>query len=249
MVKLAPKDTQRFVSGPLLRSEITGGTSFDYLPGTLAEINGIDSLAQKYHIPVKLYKGTAAMEETYKRFGLGPSPKIIHIATHGFFFPDPKEEYKNDHALSSLGKQQFSLSENPLNRAGLLFAGANHVWQAEVIPPGLEDGVLTAYEASNVPLSSTELVVLSACETGLGDIKGSEGVFGLQRAFKAAGATYLLMSLWQVPDIETAEFMKSFYSYLFSGNTVEMAFIFSQSAMKKKYRNDPHKWAAFVLMR
>jgi len=248
LASVAVKNSLRFVSRSLI-SDSTRGRSFYYLPGTLTEITSIDSLAKLYNVPDTLYTGINATEESYKRYGSGPSPMIIHIATHGFFFPDPKKA-KNDNAgLLSSEKQQFQLSDNPLNRAGLAFAGANHAWKGETVPSGLEDGILTAYEASNVPLSSTQIVVLSACETGLGDIKGSEGVFGLQRAFKAAGATYLMMSLWQVPDKETAEFMKCFYKDLFSGQSIEKAFASSQTTMKKKYRDDPYKWAAFVLVR
>ena len=108
---------------------------------------------------------------------------------------------------------------------------------------------MQAYEASNVTLNNTQLVVLSACETGLGEIQGSEGVFGLQRAFKAAGAEYLIMSLWKVPDTETAEFMENFYSNRLEGISIEEAFRQTQQYMKNKYTDDPYKWAAFVLVR
>ena len=93
------------------------------------------------------------------------------------------------------------------------------------------------------------MVVLSACETGLGDIKGSEGVFGLQRSFKMAGVEYLMMSLWRVPDAETAEFMQYFYTALFGGKTIPVSFHDTQEYRKKKYPKNPYKWAAFVLLR
>ena len=112
--------------------------------------------------------------------------------------------------------------------------------------PGREDGILTAYEVSNINLSNTKLVVLSACETGLGDIKGSEGVYGIQRAFKMAGADYVMMSLWQVPDKETVEFMKIFYENFIKTNDVRNAFNKTQRIMRKKYK--PYYWAAFVLV-
>ncbi|MBK7469155.1 MAG: CHAT domain-containing protein [Saprospiraceae bacterium] len=90
-------------------------------------------------------------------------------------------------------------------RSGLIMAGANHAWKTgKPITPEAEDGILTAYEISQLNLRNTELVVLSACETGLGDIQGNEGVYGLQRAFKIAGAKNLIMSLWQVPDKQTS---------------------------------------------
>jgi CHAT domain-containing protein len=179
-----------------------------------------------------------------------PSPRYVHVATHGFFFPDPEKNY--DNMSMTMGNEQFivfKMSDNPLNRAGLLFSGANTVWTGGERPEGLDDGILTAYEASNLNLWNTELVVLSACETGLGEIKGSEGVFGLQRAFMAAGANYIIMSLWKVPDKETSEFMTKFYEGLFAGQTIPEAFNTTREYMKNKYRNEPYKWAAFVLVR
>lgn len=128
-------------------------------------------------------------------------------------------------------------------------AGANRAWKGETLPEGMEDGILTAYEAGNLYFGKTQLIVLSACETGLGDIKGSEGVFGLQRSFKMAGAEYLLMSLWKVPDAETAEFMQYFYNNLFNSKTIPESFHATQEYMKKKYPKNPYKWAAFVLLR
>lgn len=96
-------------------------------------------------------------------------------------------------------------------------------------------------------LSNTDIVVLSACETGLGDIDGSEGVYGLQRAFKMAGVNIIVMSLWEVPDIETAEFMSLFYSNWMQNNKVKEAFNRAQRTMQNKYADKPEKWAAFVL--
>ena len=111
---------------------------------------------------------------------------------------------------------------------------------------GVEDGVVTAYEISQLNLSNTELVVLSACETGLGDVKGTEGVFGLQRAFKMAGAKKMIVSLWKIPDKETSELMTGFYSYWLKGKMIDAAFAQAQADMRKKY--SPYYWAAFVLV-
>src|SRR4029077_15611573 len=115
--------------------------------------------------------------------------------------------------------------------------------------PGIDDGILTAYEVSNMYLPKTKVVVLSACETGKGDIHGSEGVYGLQRSFKIAGVRYLLMSLWEVPDAETGEFMQHFYRYLFNHKSVSDAFYAAQALMREKFRHEPFKWAAWVLVR
>lgn len=128
----------------------------------------------------------------------------------------------------------------------MILAGGNYAWAGNKPVEGVEDGIVTAYEISQLNLSNTELLVLSACETGLGDVKGSEGVFGLQRAFKMAGVKKMIVSLWQVPDKETAELMISFYSNWFKGKTIKDAFAQAQAEMRKKY--SPFYWAAFVLV-
>ncbi len=230
-------NNQDFVSRLMSGEDGRGGSSWGYLPGTLQEVTDIEHIALKKKIKVNMFTGNDAMEEQFKFLSGVNSPQIIHIATHGFFFEDIEQG------------DNYDASKNPLNRAGLLFAGANNYWQGKKQIEGLEDGILTAYEATNLSLNNTELIVLSACETGLGEIRGSEGVFGLQRAFKNAGVEYIMMSLWKVPDAETAEFMEQFYKKLFSGKTIPEAFLYAQNAMKKKYPDEPYKWAAFVLVR
>ena len=133
-------------------------------------------------------------------------------------------------------------------RSGLVFAGANTIGRQKTYND-IDDGILTAYEVSNMYLPNTKLVVLSACESGLGDIQGSEGVYGLQRSFKIAGVEFLLMSLWEVPDLETSEFMTTFYKNVFSNKNISQAFYQTQDQLKKKYKNEPFKWAAWVLLR
>ena len=134
-------------------------------------------------------------------------------------------------------------------RSGLILAGGNYAWQTgKPFRDGLEDGILTAYEISQMNLSNTELVVLSACETGLGDIQGNEGVYGLQRAFKIAGVKYIIMSLWQVPDKQTSMLMTTFYKkWLEEKMSIPDAF----HAAQKELRDiglDPYQWAGFVLV-
>ena len=131
-------------------------------------------------------------------------------------------------------------------RSGLVFSGANKYWGQSNENQAEDDGILTANEISNLDLSACQLVVLSACETGLGEVKGSEGVFGLQRAFKMAGVKNIIMSLWKVPDVQTAELFNIFYSECFAGKTIHEAFKMAQSKMKEKY--SPYYWAGFVLL-
>lgn len=127
-------------------------------------------------------------------------------------------------------------------------AGGRNSWRGRTIE-GLEDGLLTAYEISGMYLPATKLAVLSACESALGDIEGSEGVFGLQRAFKLAGVQNLVMSLWAVPDKATSEFMEAFYSNIMNGVTIQDAFYQAQGKMRTLYRSQPYNWAAWILVR
>ena len=144
----------------------------------------------------------------------------------------------------------FSRSQNPLIRSGLLLSGANESWESgKLAGDGQEDGILTAYEISQMNLSNTELVVLSACETGLGDVQGNEGVYGLQRAFKIAGAKYIIMSLWKVPDKQTADLMTRFYSHwIEQGQNIPEAFKAAQKEVREM-DSDPYLWAGFVLLK
>ena len=146
------------------------------------------------------------------------------------------------------GREVYNLSEDPLMRTGLIFAGANYVWTGNSPVPNIEDGILTAYELSNLNLFNTKLVVTSACETALGDIQGGEGVYGLQRGFKMAGVDNLIITLWEVEPEFTKDFMLAFYSKLNNGQTIHDAFYKSQEEMKALKRNYPYYWGAFVLI-
>lgn len=231
---------------------------WSFLPGTEKEAQEIEKLIENKKVKLNKFHGKRASEENFKK--IAQESDILHISTHGFFFPDPVEIRKKiktekvDTVVfrgsisglgTSYGSSIFVKNKNPLMRSGLTFAGANQVWN-NLYPNNKEDGVLTASEVSNLNLTNTELVVLSACETGLGDIQGSEGVYGLQRAFKIAGTKKIVMSLWEVPDSETQEFMSLFYKHIFNGGNVNKAFQKAQSKMKREY--DPYFWAAFVLL-
>lgn len=204
--------------------------SWAYLPGTKAEIEFIKDQLPKS----KTLQKTDASESSLKELS-GDSPSVLHISTHGFFFPDVEKETNS-----------YSLIKDPLLRSGLILANANYAWQNGSNPYEKEDGILTALEISNLDLRNTDIVILSACDTGLGDIPSSEGVYGLQRAFKMAGVNTIIMTLWEVPDKETAEFMGKFYTKWKTTNDPKESFKYAQNFMMKKYRYQPDKWAAFV---
>ena len=126
-------------------------------------------------------------------------------------------------------------------------AGANSTWKGENIPGRKEDGILTAYEIAQMDLSKTDLVVLSACNTALGDLKGNEGVIGLQRAFKMAGVKQMILSLWKyLPHHQTLELMTMFYGNLINHESTKEALRNAQLKMKEKY--PPYYWAWFVVV-
>jgi len=222
---------------------------FRYLPGTLEEAEMISTILKKHNITTTTYTGIDAVEESFVSLSGKTSPSVIHLSTHGFYFPDTiSDENRKNLMFSSTGDIQFRYANDPLLRSGLLMAGANLAWKGIPRPEGLEDGILTAKEVSNLNLMNTQLVVLSACQTGLGDVKGNEGVEGLQRAFKMAGAKHIIVSLWEVPDKETTEFMSTFYDNWLGGKTIRNAFHSTQVAMKTKYNNQPFRWGGFVLV-
>lgn len=159
------------------------------------------------------------------------SPKILHIATHGFFQPSCQTTTKK-------WDSDF--------RSGFVLAGVNSYIFGQLLPAEVGNGIITAYEISGLNLFSTDLVVLSACETGIGDIIFCEGVYGLRRSFAIAGARALVLSLWSIPDEETKDLMVIFYSLLKSGKGKSEAMREAQLALKKKYSH-PYFWGAFIL--
>ena len=225
------------------------GDLWSYLHWTESEVDLISDKLTQAGFNSIIYKGMEATEDRIKNLGTdGYSPRILHIATHGFFFPDPDlPSYQG--SLLTENNPIFTWSDNPMIRSGLILAGGNYAWEHGRAPENeINDGVLTAYEISQLNLSNTELVILSACETGLGDILGNEGVYGLQRAFKIAGAKYLIMSLWQVPDRETKDFMVNFYrNWLEEGLSIPEAFRKTQQEMRDEFYN-PFFWAGFILI-
>lgn len=208
------------------------------LPGTKKEVELIDSLYQNKSATTKVLMEEQAVEDSIKKI---KNPTILHIATHGFFL----EQTQND----ELGDVDEYVA-NPMLRSGLILAGANSfIRYGEIDRENQlkDDGILTAYEAMNLNLDKTELVILSACETGLGEVKNGEGVFGLQRAFKVAGADAIIMSMWTVDDNATQELMTTFYEEWLTTGDKHKSFIAAQKRIKDKWK-DPYFWGAFVMI-
>jgi CHAT domain-containing protein len=191
----------------------------------------------------QLLIGAEATEINLKRMS---SPRLLHIATHGFFMEDV-ENKADDLGMRTLGMDRKRVAENPLLRSGLLLAGCNRTLALESERTGIDNGILTAYEAGLLDLRNTELVVLSACQSGMGEVRNGEGVHGLRKAITDAGAEYLLMSLWKVDDAVTAEYMQTFYTLYTQGNSVRESYNLTRDAIRLKHP-EPYYWGAFVLV-
>lgn len=210
------------------------------LPGTKTELDQIKRIAQQKGIPTTQYLQDQANEERFKNETSNPA--VLHIATHGFFLDDLPE---NDEVV--FGVEISKARENPLLRSGLMLANAeNTITNAKEVS-NANNGILTAYEAMTLDLDRTKMVVLSACETGLGEMQSGEGVYGLQRAFQIAGAETIIMSLWKVDDAATQKLMTNFYSEWLSTGDKLTAFKNAQLAIRNEYK-EPYYWGAFVMM-
>ena len=212
---------------------------FGYLAGTEKIVANIEAALGSNSIKIIKLTGNNATEQNISKV---QSPKLLHIGTHSSFTPKDRIGISvNENGL--VGGILAKLVENPLLRTRLAFAGANHAIHAG------GDGLLTAYEVLNLDLRDTELVTLSACNSGLGDIQDGEGVFGLQRAFKLAGTETLLMSLWPVSDEPTTEFMTQFYhNWLVKKQSKREAFRNAQKYLREGDFPEPYFWASFVMV-
>jgi CHAT domain-containing protein len=221
------------------------GGDLNPLPGTQVEVDTVDKLLKAAGWQPAEYTGDLALKDAVTQ---AHGPRLVHVATHGFFLTD--EELTANAAAQG---KQANLSEDPMLRAGLFFAGADRVREGAAPAAGVDDGVLTAFEASQLNLEGTELVVLSACETGLGKELNSDGVFGLRRGLQEAGADAVMMSMWSVPDKETQELMTLFYAKWLGGmekpEALRQAQLEQRETVKKRYGKDlPFYWGAFVLV-
>ncbi|MEL6558808.1 MAG: CHAT domain-containing tetratricopeptide repeat protein [Bacteroidota bacterium] len=210
---------------------------FKALPGTLAEVNTIEGIASRNNVKTTKFLNRDANEGNFDK---STEAEVLHVATHGFFIDNKSAGNK------SSGETLLSSSTlDALMRSGIVLSDEGESKNNEISQS--DDGLVTAYEISTLDFPATEIVVLSACETGLGEIKTGEGVYGLQRSFLIAGAKSVIMSLWKVDDSATKEFMISFYNnWLSSGNKHE-SFNQAKRQLKSKYP-EPYYWGAFVLI-
>ena len=185
------------------------------LPATKIEAEDIDKALESAKINTELYTDTIGTEASFKALS-GSGVNALHIATHGFYWTEREAVQLDNLAFLNTDMPTVVQEDKALTRSGLLFAGANTALKGLPLPEGVEDGVLTAKEIAGMDLRRLDLVALSACQTGLGEITG-DGVFGLQRGFKKAGANTLLISLWKVDDTATQLLMTQFYKNLLSG--------------------------------
>jgi len=220
------------------------GQGFQYLPSSKREVMAISETLKGRGCNVQVFSGREATEKVFRNLSLREeSPFILHISTHGFYLP--YDSRTSNKGLNQEGKSGYY---DPLLRTGLALSGASTAWKDSASLNLPDDGLLTAYEIFGVGLMNTELVVLSACNTGLGEVHDGDGVYGLQRAFRSAGARSLIVSLAEVPDKETAEFMSLFYQNWKGNASKHSAFLKAQREMMGKYPDSPEKWANFILI-
>jgi tetratricopeptide (TPR) repeat protein len=227
------------------------GMHFSPLPGTLEEAEQIPVFIKGKHT---VLTGAQATEDSVLQVR---RPRVMHLSTHGFFLADQAQVVQGTRGAASLGDSTSHEEahaalppgyENPLVRSGLAFTGANHAGQAQTG----RDGLLTALEVSGMDLHGTDLVTLSACETGRGEVRTGEGVFGLRRAFALAGTAHLMMSLWPVSDEVTAQQMRGFYQRYGQHATPAAALRQAQLATIAELRSkhgyaEPALWAPFIV--
>ena len=212
---------------------------FAPLAGTAEEARELKSLFPE----AKVLTGSEASKRELERV---ESPTILHIATHGFFLENPADEAEDKKPVNSAKRESRGIhatlnTDNPLLRSGLALAGAN------LDKDENEDGILTALEASGLNLWGTKLVTLSACDTGIGEVKNGEGVYGLRRAFIIAGAETVVMSLWPISDSVTRDLMSSYYRGLREGLGRGDALRRAQLAiLNRKGHEHPFYWASFI---
>ena len=228
----------------------SSASTLGYLDGTRVEVERIgENLVAGAWQTVSL-RGEQGTEENVVRLEGKEAPGVLHLATHGYAFPE--YDFSDTTGTKNALQYSYRYSTNPMVRSGLILTGGNWAWTGSDTLAKLgaeQNGILTALEVSQLDLRKTKLVVLSACETGLGSIDGAEGTFGLKRGFKLAGVEQIVVSLWPVPDKETMELMTALYKDLATSLDPVASFAKAQKQMRGKYPENPEKWAGFVLVR
>lgn len=224
-------------------SDLRSGVKF--LNGTKEEIEDISAIMKGCRCNVISYSGGNATEESIYSLS-DQSPQIIHFATHGFWWNEEKVESSSYFPISY--EIERNSKDKSMQSSGLFLSGCNISLRGENLPDDIEDGILTASEIANLNLSNTDLIVLSACQSGLGKVSG-EGVYGMQRGFKLAGVNSLLMSLWPVDDTATRLLMVEFYKHLLNGDSKMTSLLKAQEKVRslKKFEA-PKYWAGFILL-
>lgn len=213
---------------------------FGFLPATLEEVEAIDSIANSHSIQSYLYTGLNGTEAEFRSFS-GKAVSIIHLATHGFYY-NPTESVSGGY-INLLGNE-----DNALNRCGLILADSQDTWKNGIDQYDNDNGILLGSEIANLDLLNTDLVVLAACNTGLGDIS-NEGISGLQQAFKRAGVHALLLSLKPISDDATKLFMIEFYNHLFAGEMLQKSYYAAiNRLMSHPLYSEPDYWSSYVLL-
>ena len=237
-----PLDNTAFILGnPEFYTAGDAGNRFiSPLPASEKEVMNLSEMLRSKGYTFDYYLHRDATERAVKST---QSPKIFHVATHGFF-EAPEQIQGEDLGLDVSWRQA---SQNPLLRSGILLANSGDILKQATFQYNKKDGILTAFEAMNLNLDQTELVVLSACETGLGQIEIGEGVYGLQRAFLQAGAKSLVMSLFKVSDEATQKLMSNFYQKWLESGDKRASFVAAKKEIKSQYPN-PLDWGAFVMV-
>ena len=220
--------------------------TLDFLPGSQKEATEISGILNQNGFKVNLLTGQSATEESFKKLS-DTSVNVLHVSTHGYCWSQQKyATMVINNPLLNQGDFYQVDEDLAMIRTGLMFAGANNAFINKVGDTGLDDGILTAKEICNLNLQNVNLVVLSACKSGLGEVS-RDGVYGLQRAFKKAGVKSIVMSLWAIDDSVTQDFMVYFYKGLASGLSKAKALLQAKMLIREKY---PHSndWTAFVLL-
>ena len=235
-----------------LRDLVSKRNGFDKLVNTEIEITEISKILTKSNIKCLTYKGKDGIEESFKNLS-GQSFDLIHLSTHGMYIgTDKAEEQKQANNLIFIKEEENSIQyeDAALSRSFLVMSGGNMLPKHKFVPDGNEDGILTAQEIASLDFRGLDLVVLSACQTGMGDID-NDGVYGLQRGFKKAGANTILMSLDKVDDEATKILMVEFYRNLMSGKSKHQSLKDAQKYLRQvdngKY-DKPEYWASFIML-